>query len=233
MAHLASVVFARTAHFQTLVNGAAALPSRRAIDRTLARMSITIPSNSAQAAPARPRLPSLAWVFFRFGNFTYGGGSATIATLQSEVVDRRKWLKTEPFHLCYALSRLTPGTNLLACCTAAGWLMRRWTGAFVCLLAASIPCSAFVVAVTALYAVWSRNHAFGTAMRGAMAGAVAVMVATAVTLIRPHWPKSSWLQLVVFVGGSLGLNLGLHVSPLPILIGSGILGWLWSGKAAR
>src|SRR5437588_9986983 len=68
-------------------------------------------------------------------NFTYGGGSATIGTLHRVIVERRKWLTEEPFQLSYALSRLTPGTNLLAFSACVGYLLRRTPGAFGALLA--------------------------------------------------------------------------------------------------
>lgn len=182
-------------------------------------------------AKARPKLRTLGWVFARYGNFTFGGGSATVATLQHEIVERRGWTGVEPFHLCFALSRLTPGTNLLACCTAVGWLLRRWRGAIVALLAASIPCSLMAVAVTMLYELRSRHPVTQVAIHGALAAAVGVMVATGVTLIRPHWRSSSWLQLVVFVGGTFAVNYFLSVPPLRVLLGCAIIGWLWPRKA--
>src|SRR5258706_14603515 len=93
-----------------------------------------------------PSLTDLIRAFVRYGIFTCGGGSPPIAVLQDELVDRRRWLNHEPFQLSYALSRVTPGTNLLAFCTAAGWLLRGWTGALVSLPAASIPCSSLALA---------------------------------------------------------------------------------------
>jgi chromate transporter len=95
-----------------------------------------------------PSLREMGWVFARYGNVTFGGGSATIAVLQQEVVTRRKWLGQSPFGLSYALSRLAPGTNLLAFCTAAGWFVQGWSGALVALVDASVPCS--ILAVLAL-----------------------------------------------------------------------------------
>lgn len=56
----------------------------------------------------RVGLRELALAFVLKANFTYGGGSATIATLHDDLVDRRRWVKEEPFALSYALSRLTP-----------------------------------------------------------------------------------------------------------------------------
>ena len=35
-----------------------------------------------------------------------------------------------------AVSRLTPGTNILAYCVALGWALHRWAGALVAVVAA-------------------------------------------------------------------------------------------------
>src|SRR5437868_11293677 len=107
--------------------------------------------------PARPRprsvptLAEIARVFTRYANTTFGGGSATIAVLRDQILTRRGWIDDAEFDLNYALSRLTPGTNLLAFCTAAGWTARRWSGAIVALLASSLPCSILAVLVTVFY----------------------------------------------------------------------------------
>ena len=94
-----------------------------------------------------PSLRAIASVFARYANTTFGGGSATIAVLREQIVEKRPWLDREQFDLAYALSRLTPGTNLLAFCTAAGWITRRGLGALFALLAASLPCSLLAVAI--------------------------------------------------------------------------------------
>ena len=43
-----------------------------------------------------------------------------------------------------AVSRLTPGTNILAYCVALGWALHRWAGALVAVVAASLPASLVV-----------------------------------------------------------------------------------------
>lgn len=176
---------------------------------------------------SRPKLTELATVFARFGNFTFGGGSATVAVLRDEIVDRRGWLTTVKADLSFALSRLTPGTNLLAFCSAVGWLLRGWRGALVALVAGSVPSSLLAVLVTALYESWSRNPFVQVALRGALAAAVGVMIITGVTLIRPYYRETSWFQLALFTGGSFGLAYFLDVSPLRVLLASTVVGIFW------
>ena len=60
-----------------------------------------------------PPLRRIAGAFARYANLTLGGGTATVAVLNRELVAKRGWIDEQPFGLCYALSRLTPGTNLL------------------------------------------------------------------------------------------------------------------------
>jgi chromate transporter len=173
-----------------------------------------------------PTLPEVASVFARYANLTWGGGSATIAVLKRQIVDKRRWLRESEFELDYALSRLTPGTNLLAFCTAAGWTRRRWLGAILALLASSIPCSLLVLIVTVFYTELHGSSWFQAALRGALAAAVAIMVSTAWVFAEPHVKAAPW-KAVVIAPLTVGLALGLGLSPVTILLVSAVLGLAW------
>jgi chromate transporter len=173
-----------------------------------------------------PTLPEVASVFTRYANLTWGGGSATIGVLKQQIVEKRRWLRESEFELNYALSRLTPGTNLLAFCTAAGWTRRRWLGAIIALLASSIPCSLVVLVVTVFYEQLHGSSWFQAALRGALAAAVAIMVSTAWVFAEPHVKAAPW-KAVVIVPSTAGLALGLGLSPVKILLLSAIVGLAW------
>lgn len=181
------------------------------------------PEGTGRSAPS---LQALFVVFARYGNLTFGGGSATIATLHGEIIERRSWISQHRFDLAYALSRLTPGTNLIAFSTAIGWMFRGWAGAIITLLGGSIPCAVLAVIMTAFYELWSRNSTAQTALHGAIVAAVAVVIMTGVTILRPHWRHVSWLKLLLFVGASAAASL-LSVSPIHILVIAALLGYFW------
>lgn len=187
--------------------------------------AVDTPASSAETAPP-PTLGTLGWVFVRYANVTFGGGSATIAVLHEQVVERRRWISKLQFDLSYALSRLTPGTNLLAFCTAVGWLTRRWIGAIITLLAASVPCSVLAVLVTHFYEQWQHNRVVQGALRGAMAAAVAIMFSTAWTFAEPH-VKAARGKAIVVIPIALVLALHFSVTPVRILLGAAVLGLLW------
>src|ERR1700694_3001275 len=102
---------------------------------------------ATKIATTAPRLTELAGVFLRIGNTTIGGGEPTVAAFQREL-GRRGWLLPEQFGLAYALARLTPGTNMLAFCAAAGWYALGGAGSVAGGGAVTVPSSVLVVWLT-------------------------------------------------------------------------------------
>lgn len=157
----------------------------------------------------RPSLNSILWVFARHGNVKFGGGSATIAELEGEIVERRDWVSHDQSRLSYALSRITPGTNLLAYCAGVGWLLRGASGVLMALVAASVPCSILAVLVTALYEWWSRN------------GIVAIQQLNTAIVVTRTTPGPVGLYIVsvgYFVDGTPGAIAGWLAMITPALL---------------
>lgn len=174
----------------------------------------------------RPTLTAIARVFARYANTTFGGGSATIAVLKQQVVGKREWIDEPQFELSYALSRLTPGTNLLAFCTATGWTARRWPGAVVALLAASLPCSLLAVLATIFFGQLHDSAYFQAALGGALAAAVSIMLATAWVFAEPHAKAAPWKAAMVATCTVI-LALGVELSPVTILLLAAGAGLAW------
>jgi|SRR5579875_1326539 chromate transporter len=180
-----------------------------------------------------PSLGDIGWVFTRFANFTLGGGSATTAVLHHELLEKRRWLTDDRFVLCFALGRLTPGTNLLAFCTGAGWLLRGMPGAIIALFAASIPCTIMVTVLTALFSHWRDNHLAQPAIHGAIAAAVAVTVKTCWTIAKPHFRGPERLR-AVFVGAAAFLLYVFAAIPaIDVLLLAAAAGAFWPMTSSR
>ena len=56
-----------------------------------------------------PKLLQLFLSFLKIGAFTFGGGYAMIALLESEFVSRKKWLEKEEFLDMLGVAESTPG----------------------------------------------------------------------------------------------------------------------------
>jgi chromate transporter len=185
---------------------------------------VTDLSDSSTSTTERPSLTEIADVFGRYGNFTLGGGSATSAVIHGQIVTRRHWVTDQQFALCYALGRLTPGTNVLAFCTGIGWLLRGLPGALVALLAASIPCTLIVIAITALFREWQGNAIAQAAIHGAVAAAVAITAKTSWTIAGPVYKSGARLRVILIGAAAFGLYVVLGVPAIYVLLGAALVG---------
>ena len=181
-------------------------------------------SDSSGCTAERPSLAEIADLFARYGNFTLGGGSATSAVIHGQVVTRRHWVNDQQFTLCFALGRLTPGTNVLAFCTGIGWVLRGLPGALVALLAASIPSTLIVIAITALFQEWQGNSIAQTAIHGAVAAAVAITAKTSWTIAGPLYRSGAQLRVVLIGATAFGLYVALGVPAVYVLLGAALVG---------
>ncbi len=169
----------------------------------------------------------LFWIFLRIGNLTFGGGEPTMAALQSELVATHRWLAPERYGLIYALARITPGTNILACSAGLAYELLGWRGALLAVAAVTVPSAAVVVLLTAGYQSWKSNPLAMAAIGGTLAAAVGMMAAAAWQLLRPHLARGRSLQaLVVFIGSVL-LSLRFDLSPISVLGLAALAGFFW------
>jgi hypothetical protein len=123
--------------------GASAAPTRtdRVPARTAPRVRSPVPRAGQSARDRgvramRPSVRQLAWVIARDVNRTVGGGMASMELLRRSF-DARKWVDAPTHGLFVAVSRLTPGTTILAYCAAVGWRLQGWPGTLAAVAAAS------------------------------------------------------------------------------------------------
>ena len=186
----------------------------------------------ARTTVPRPSLARLTWLFLRVGNTTFGGGYASIAAFQRELVQREGWITHDDFALAFSLGRLTPGTNIVAFCAATGWRILGLPGAVGAVLGETLPSAVLAVLITQGYES-GRNNATAMAALGAMAAAVVgIMWAAAWLLTRPYLGGSTLevgrtLRAVLFTGGAFLAAWKFGITPIPILAAAAVAGTLW------
>lgn len=174
-----------------------------------------------------PTLKQLGSTYFRIGNTTFGGGDPTIAVLAREF-DRRGWLAPEQFTVAFGLARITPGTNMLAFCTGAAWIMRRLPGALVALAAVTIPTAILVVWLTRICEATSSNRWAHAAISGTLIAAVGSMFAAALVLARVQLTKKNWISTVLVIAIAFSLAQFFSFSPIQILGLAAVVGLFWT-----
>jgi chromate transporter len=175
-----------------------------------------------------PTLSKLTGVFLRVGNTTFGGGLPTMAALQRELVEERDWLSEQDYGLAFSLARVTPGTNVIAFCAAAGARIMGWRGALAATLAETGPSALLAVLMTQGYETWRTNAWVMAAVAGTIAAVAGMMWASIWYIVRPHLNglKSAVRGVAITLGAFAGVwKLGL--SPLSVIGLAAVVGLLW------
>jgi len=171
-----------------------------------------------------PRFASLAKLYLRLGNTTFGGGEPTTAGLQRELVHRREWLTPEQHGLAYGLARVTPGTNVLAYCAATGWMLLGLPGALAAVSAVCIPTAIIAAWFCGIYDSHGSNRYFQAAMAGVVASAIGMMASSGLSLIRSR-VKPGWIALgLLIVAAALAARIAGLLSPLKVLALAAVIG---------
>lgn len=178
-------------------------------------------------APVKPSLGALSWIYTKLGNTTFGGGDPTIVALRRELGDQRGWLSAEQFALAFSLSRVTPGTNVLAFCAATSYQLSGWTASLLAVLGASGPSAVLAVWLTLGFESAGKNIYTNGAILAVLAAVVGMMVASSFALVRPSLTRRAWPRVVLLSGGTLLLRELWNLSPLQVMAIASAIGAIW------
>ncbi len=171
------------------------------------------------------RLSEVARLFFRVGTTVFGGGFPAIAILQREF-ERRGWLSAEKTGLAFGLARLTPGTNFLAFCAAAGWYLVGLRGAVAAVLGSTISGIVLVIWLTRAGEIGSAYPWARAVISALVAAGVGTMLGAAIVLVRGQCSRNDWMRPVAIASVAFLLSR-VGLSPLSVIGIVAILGFFW------
>ena len=89
------------------------------------------------------KLIELFLTMLKIGTFTFGGGYSMIAFLESELVEKKKWIERDDFLNMIAIAESTPGPIAINSATYIGYKMNGLLGSILCTLGVVLP--AFII----------------------------------------------------------------------------------------
>lgn len=176
-------------------------------------------------------LLSFAWLVVRDVNRTLGGGQAAIELLRRRFTADGS-IDDRDHEGLVAVSRLTPGTNILSYSVALGWSLHGWAGALLALAAASVPAALIVSAMVATLVRVDRYPLVRVALAIGVLVASALVFASAWALMRPYLRQSGWVRTAVVAALSCALLLA-GLTPIRILLVGGLVGAVFGTPLAR
>src|SRR4051794_33164308 len=135
------------------------------------------------AAAATGGLPALAWMAFKVGALSYGGGFVIVPLMQGDAVDVHHWMSGAEFLNAVALGQVTPGpvTHTVA---VVGYAAAGVGGALLAAAIAFAPSFAFVLLGASRFDRLRANRGVRAFLHGAGPAAVGAILGSAIALVR-------------------------------------------------
>ncbi len=164
-------------------------------------------------------LGAVAWVAFKVGALSYGGGFVIVPLMQHDVVSTYHWLSTTQFLSAVALGQLTPGP-VVQTVAAVGYAARGIGGGLLAALIVFSPSFLFVLVGAPYFDRVRANTSVQSFLRGAGPAVIGAIAGAAIPLGRGL--AHLW-QLPILVGALLVL-LVLRRSVVTCLLLAGAVG---------
>jgi chromate transporter len=152
-----------------------------------ARWPRRLPAGAAAIAPLFPAvgagvLASVAWVAFKVGALSFGGGFVIIPLMQADAVGRH-WMTSAQFLNAVALGQITPGP-VVQTVAAVGYAAAGLPGGLLAAAVAFSPSFAFVLAGGRWFAGLRENRYAQSFLDGAGPAAIGAILGAAIPLAR-------------------------------------------------
>jgi chromate transporter len=183
--------------------------------RRLAGGSLSISPFAALAVVAASggTLASLAWVAFKVGALSYGGGFVIIPLMQADAVERYGWMTDAEFLNAVALGQVTPGpvTHTVA---VVGYAAAGVPGALLAAFVAFAPSFAFVLTGAERFDRIVANRDVRAFFDGAGPAAIGAILGSAIPLALALQERWQWAVLAGAAVALLALRRGVVVTLL-------------------
>ncbi len=158
-------------------------------------------------------LASVAWVAFKVGALSYGGGFVIIPLMQADAVDRYHWMTSGQFLNAVALGQITPGP-VVQTVAVVGYAAAGLTGALLASAVAFLPSFVFVLLGARHFDRLRANASARAFLDGAGPAAIGAIAGSAISLARAL--SEPW-QYVILAGAAIVLLL-LRRGVVPTLL---------------
>lgn len=162
--------------------------------------------------------------FAKIGAFTLGGGYAMVPIIQSEVVDKKKWIDKDEFIDILAVSQSTPGALAVNMATFIGFKIKGILGSTAATLGCVLPSFVSILLIAMFFTRIMGDNIVQQAFMGIRPAVAALITFSVYKIGKTSKIKLWWYTITVLAFVS---NLFLKQDPILIIIASGLIGFLF------
>ncbi|HEV8184816.1 MAG TPA: chromate efflux transporter [Chthoniobacterales bacterium] len=170
----------------------------------------------------RPTFGEALRFWTKLGFISFGGPAGQIAIMQTELVDKRRWITQPRFLHALNFCMLLPGPEAQQLAIYIGWLLHGTRGGIVAGVLFVLPSVFILWALSFVYAAYGNIPAIAAIFYGLKPVVMAIVAAAVVRIARKS--LTHWLAWVVAAAAFIGIFV--CKIPFPILIfAAALIGW--------
>ena len=163
-------------------------------------------------------------IFLKIGFFTLGGGYAMIPQIESEIVDRHKWMDRKDFLDLIAVAQTCPGVFAINISTFIGYKLRKKRGALCTTLGTALPSFLIILFIALFFHRFMDVPWIAAMFRGIRPAVVALIAAPTFNLAKRAniGLYNCWIPIAAAL-----LIWALGVNPIYIIIAAAVGGYIY------
>ncbi len=162
--------------------------------------------------------------FFKIGLFTLGGGYAMIPIIETEVVDKHKWITKDDFLDMIAVAQSCPGVMAINISVFIGYRLRKLRGALCMALGTALPSFLIILAIAMFFHQFEDNKVVAAIFRGIRPTVVALIAVPTFNMAKSA--KITLTNCWIPIACALAIWM-LGVSPIYVILIAGIGGFVY------
>lgn len=175
--------------------------------------------------------------FFKIGLFTFGGGYAMLALIESELVEKKKWISKEEFLDMVAIAESTPGPIAINSATYIGYKRAGVLGSALSTLGVVLPSFIIIFIISLFLEAFLAVELVAYAFRGIQACVVYLIISAGWKMLKglkKNAMSVSILCIVTLVMVALSV-FAVSFSTIILILFSGCVGLAvyFVGKASK
>jgi chromate transporter len=183
----------------------------------------------ADSPDASPSFQAARRFWWRLGWISFGGPTGQIAIMHEEIVERQKWVDEASFLHALNFCLMLPGPEAQQLATYLGWRLHGTRGALCAGILFVLPAVFNLWGLSLVYVLFGSVPVVAAAFYGLVPAVIAIVIRALFrlgsrTLRRP-------LDWLIALAAVIAIGLSRESYPL-VVLGAGLLGWIFRGKAA-
>lgn len=178
------------------------------------------------------KLIELFLTMLKIGTFTFGGGYSMIAFLESELVEKKKWIERDDFLNMIAIAESTPGPIAINSATYIGYKMSGVIGSILCTLGVVLPAFIIMFIISLYFDQFLKLKYISYAFKGIQIGVIYLILRAGIKFLKnidKNLFNISIISLIMFFMILFSI-LSINFSSIYFIVISGFIGMIVLNK---